>query len=197
MRLPKIGGNWRGKDYQTPPWAPFTTPYSYTLRQPPETLRYLHTLPCHPIHILDIAKGSPKHLQIFLTLTRHHLTPPFLPEFPLTSPWQTKCLTNCLMSAKALTGCLVRVLGVPGGVLECPGVFWGVLEGVSMLWEVSGGIFYSIPYNTITQSLYYTFTLSLCHTSTLQHNHIIRLSHCHAVTLSYFHTTTLLRNFAL
>ena len=122
----------------------------FTLQQPQDTLRYTHTLPYHPWHILDIVKGSPKHLQTFLTLNRHHLTPSFLPESSLTSsnkPNASQTVWWVLGSSQGFSWETCEGVWGAWGCFEVSRGVLGVLAGVSMLWEVSGSIFYSIPTN--------------------------------------------------
>ena len=148
MRLPKIRGIWRKLKGGKLPDSALSPPS--TLQHPLETLRYPHTLPCHPWHILDIAKGSPRHLQTFLTLNRHHLTPSFLPESSLTSsnkPNASQTVWWVLGSSQGFSWETCEGVWGAWGCFEVSRGVLGVLAGVSMLWEVSGSIFYSIPTN--------------------------------------------------
>ena len=117
---------------------------------PQETLRYPHTLLCHPLHILDIAKGSPRHLQTFLTLNRHHLSPSFLPESSRTSPDKpnaSKTVWWVFGSSQGFSWETCEGVWGAWGCFEVSTDVLTVLAGVSMLWEVSGSIFYSISTN--------------------------------------------------
>ena len=131
-------------------FSAFCNYVSYTLQHPLETLRYPHTLSCHLWHILDNIKGSPRHLQTFLTLNRHHLTPSFLPESSLTSsnkPNASQTVWWVLGSSQGFSRETCEGVWGALGCFEVSRDVLGVLAGASMLRDVSGSIFYSIPTN--------------------------------------------------
>ena len=147
MQLHKIGGIWRklkGKrqpDRPEPPLHPQTPPRDPRI--------YPHT-PISPLTYPRHCQRQPSHLQMFLTLNRHHMTPSFFPESSLTSPDKPNASQTVWWvhgSSQGFSWETCEAVWGAWGCFEVSRGGLGVLAGVSTLREVSGSIFYSIPTN--------------------------------------------------